>query len=79
MRRRHLNTVRGGGFDNRGEGVRMVHRYGRRLPQTKAPRVEGLPKDGGARPWAADELTVVAHQAKAVEEEGTQITLSSLY
>ena len=36
-------------------------------------------KDGGAGPWAADGLTVAAHQAKAVEEEGTQITLSSLY
>jgi len=36
-------------------------------------------KDDGARPWAVDGLTVVFHQAKAVEEEGTQITLSSLY
>ena len=38
-----------------------------------------LLKDGTARSWAADELTIVAHQAKAVEEDGTQITLSSLY
>ena len=36
-------------------------------------------KDGNAGPWAIDGLSVVAHQAKAVEEEGTEITLSSLY
>ena len=35
-------------------------------------------KDGGAGPWAADGLTVAAHQEKAVEEEGTQITLNGL-
>ena len=36
-------------------------------------------KGGGARPWAVDGLTVVAHQEMAVEEEGTQITLNSLW
>ena len=36
-------------------------------------------KDDSVMPWAADGLTVAAHEAKAVEEEGTQITLSSLY
>ena len=35
-------------------------------------------KGGGAGPWAADGLTVAAHQEKAVEEEGTQITLNGL-
>ena len=36
-------------------------------------------KDSGAGLWATDEISIVAHQAKAVEEERTQITLSSLY
>ena len=36
-------------------------------------------KDGGAGQWATDGLTVAAHQAKVVEEKGTQNTLSSLY
>ena len=36
-------------------------------------------KDDGVGSWAVDGLTVVAHQAKIIEEEGTQITISSLY
>ena len=36
-------------------------------------------KDDGVGSWAIDGLTVVSHQAKMIEEEGTQIALSSLY
>ena len=48
-------------------------------PRRRPQESRDFLKDGGAGPWAADGLTVAAHQAKAVEEEGTQITLSSLY
>ena len=59
------------------ESRRAITPEGR--PRRRLRGSRNFMKGGGAGPWAADGLTVVAHQAKAVKEEGTQITLSSLY
>ena len=48
-------------------------------PRQRSRESRDFLKDGGAGPWAADGLTVAAHQEKTIEEEeGTQITLNSL-
>ena len=44
----------------------------------KAQRVEELSEGRRCRAMGLDGLTVAAHQEKAVEEEGTQITLNNL-
>ena len=52
---------------------------GEGLPRRRLRGSRNFLKGGDAGPWATDGLTVVAHQEKAVEEEGAQITLNSLW
>ena len=40
-------------------------------PERRPQESRDFLKDGGVGPWATDGLMVAAHQAKAVEEEGT--------
>ena len=52
---------------------------GKGRPRRRPRESRDFLKDGSVEPWATDKLSVAAHQTKAVEGDGTQITLSSLY